>query len=240
MNSFYQSVFENIRALRQADRPDQALALVLSELSVPYVPEEVERELERLKNELESEQALARPASREDFSTLICGTLAQKERAVSLAQGLNLRLEHDGVQKLLDDAKLPFEYKGELILELIRQKVEEPYTIEKDGLDYEFIPSLIAADDQDPVVRKARALFEDWLPNSFGVSADFANQLLDQEILEMLPENFEGIEAESLAASIIRLVYLAMRDEEGWKAFAKDHHLEQIPILPLKIEKRGE
>ncbi len=240
MNSFYQSVFENIRALRQAGQPDQALTLINSELSVPYIPEEVERELERLRSELESQKAFTNPAPRKDFDGLIHGSLAQKEKAVTLAGTLNLHQEHEGVQQLLNDPQLPEEFKGELILELIRQRVEEPYTIEKDGLDYEFVPSLIEADNRDPVVQKARALFEDWLPHSFGVSADFANQLLDQEILETLPENFEGIDPQSLAASIIRLVYLAMHDGEGWKAFEQEHSLEQIPILPLRIEKRGE
>lgn len=240
MNSFYQSIFDNIQALRRAGKAPLALAVIEQELSIPYVPEEIAARLEELRKEIESDQPQPVPDSAMRLDSLINGSPAAKEKAVAVLQTLNLRNYHDQVQKLLNDPMLLDEFKGELIRELIRQRIEEPFSISKDGLDFEFVPSLITPDYKDPTLVQVRKLFEDWLGGSFVLSEDFAGQLLEQEVLETLPLSFEEVDPRSLAASIVRLVYISMKDEAGWKTFARDHNLEQIQLYPLKIEKRGE
>lgn len=138
MNSFYQSVFDNIQALMRAGKAPLALAVIEQELAVPYVPEEIAARLEELRKEIESDQPQSVPDSAMRLDSLINGSPAAKEKAVAVLQTLNLRNYHDQVQKLLNDPMLLDEFKGELIRELIRQRIEEPFSISKDGLDFEF------------------------------------------------------------------------------------------------------
>lgn len=240
MNPFYQSVFEDIQSLVRAGRIQQAQTLIEQELSVPYIPAEIEEQLRQMKQDLQIQVPPVLPDRMQNLDRLISGPLAAREKAVTLLCRANLRDWHDAVQKLLKDPELLDEFKGELVRELIRQRVDEDYVMDKDGLEIEFNPALRTPDSQDPVIVQTRRLFEDWLNTGFVLSEDFAGQLLEQEILETLPFDFSGTDPVSLAASIVRLVYLSMKDEAGWKKFEQEHHLENIQLYPLKIEKRGE
>lgn len=240
MNSFYQSLFDNIHALLVAGKTALAADLIEQELAIPYVPMEVETQLQDLLIQCKGEIEVVSVDYGAKLDTLISGNIASKEKAVSVLKGLNLRNHHDHVQALLNDLSLLAEFKGELILELIRQRVDDDYTMIKDGLTIEFNPSLLTNDLDDPTIQKTRQLFRDWLSNGLILTEDFANQLLDQEILETLPFDFEHVDPISLAAAIVRLVFLSMKDEAGWDAFAKNHQLDDIKSYPLRIERRGE
>lgn len=239
MNSFYQSLFDNIHALRVAGKTALAADLIEQELAIPYVPQEIEAELQDLLIQCRSDLPVVRIDYGAKLDTLIAGNMASKEKAVSVLHGLNLRDHHDHVQALLADSSLLAEFKGELILELIRQRVDEDYQMVKDGMMIEFNPSLLTNDLNDPTLSKTRQLFSEWLSNGLILTEDFANQLLDQEILETLPFDFVSVNPESLAAAIVRLVYLSMKDEPGWEEFAQIHHLDSLKLYPLRIEKRG-
>lgn len=240
MNPFYQSIFDNIHALINAQKFEQAKALIDQELAVPYIPEDIQPLLEDLQRQIKA--ATARPVddSAARLDSLMKGSPAAKEKAVTILQSLNLRNYQEEVQTLLNDSELLPEFKGELIRELVRQRVEGTFRLSKDGLDYTFDPANITPDCSDPVLIQTRTYFGDWLGGGFVLSEDFAGQLLEQEILEMLPNDFSGIDPEALAASIVRLVYLSMKDEDGWKQFQIEHSLEHVKPYPLKIEKRGE
>ena len=240
MNSFYQRLFDNIHALLVAGKTALAADLIEQELAIPYVPMEVETQLQDLLIQCKGEIEVVSVDYGAKLDTLISGNIASKEKAVSVLKGLNLRNHHDHVQDLLNDLSLLDEFKGELILELIRQRVDDDYTMIKDGLTIEFNPSLLTNDFDDPTISKTRQLFQDWLSNGLILTEDFANQLLDQEILETLPFDFEHVDPKSLAAAIVRLVYLSMKDEAGWDAFAKNHQLDDLKSYPLRIERRGE
>lgn len=240
MNPFYQSVFDNIAALKRAEKTDQARALIEQELSVPYIPSDVQQQLEAQLKSLGAASGEKVEDSAARLEKLMKGGPAAKEKAVTILRGLNLRNYHPEVQSLLNDGQLLDEFKGELIRELIRQRVDEPFKMAKDGYDVEFNPAQLVADINDPVLIQARKYFGEWLSGGFVLSDDFAGQLLEQEVLETLPFDFSGVDAKALAASIVRLVYLSMKDEEGWQAFEKEHHLENIKLIPLKIEKRGD
>lgn len=240
MNSFYQSVFDNIQSLIRAQKISQAQALIEQELAVPYIPSEIEAQLKDWQARLKAVSPAAPVDQMARLDELMAGGLAAREKAVTLLKNANLRNYVPAIQKLLNDDQLLDEFKGELIRELISQRVDEDFRMNKNGLDIEFNPASLIPDYQDPVLTQTRQLFGQWLGDSFVLSEDFAGQLLEQEILETLPFDFSFTDPESLAASIIRLVYLSMKDEDGWKKFEHEHHLENIQLYPLQIEKRGE
>ena len=109
-------------------------------------PQEIEAELQDLLIQCRSDLPVVRIDYGAKLDTLIAGNMASKEKAVSVLHGLNLRDHHDHVQALLADSSLLAEFKGELILELIRQRVDEDYQMVKDGMMIEFNPSLLTND----------------------------------------------------------------------------------------------
>lgn len=170
---------------------------------------------------------------------LVSGSESEQERAVSLlCQGSMAEFTGE-VQTLLSDSKLLQEFKGELIRALIHQRVNCLMTMNKDGVLYQFNPSLLDDPDKLTVIVQTRRQFAEYLEGNNVLSTRFANQILDQEILETLPMDFTEYDPERLAASIIRLVFQEMRNEKGWTEFEQKYYSGGFEPYPLRIEMRG-
>lgn len=170
---------------------------------------------------------------------LIHGSESDQEKAVSLLCTMDLNACHDACQQLLSSPVLLQEFKGELILALIRQKTDSLFTMEKDNVSYRFNPSLLNDPDKTSIILQTRDWLETMLEGNRTFGARFAYQLLDQEILKMLPNDFESYDPKRLAGSIIRLVCREMNDEAGLEAMEKKYYPDGLKPYPLRIETRG-
>lgn len=240
MNSYYQNLLQEIVTLFSQGQTSKAQAKLENELEMPYVPADVYDALQAVKEEHAASSLSAQGLpSAETLSQWCSGTEAQKEKAAVLLQKMNLRQFRPEVQKLLKDPKLVQEFKGELIEALMEQGIQDSYAMDRNGVQIEFIPSAIVPKEKDSVYLKARRLFDDWFYADNPAFAGFCEQLLDQELLEMRPFDFEGSDPEALASSIVQLVFKAMKDEEGLEKFKADHQLPNEPDYPLLIARRG-
>ena len=219
MNSYYQSLLQEIhKELDQKDY-DKALRMIQTELDLPYVPRE---ELEVLQNyKSECLAHIKRLVVHPDLESLIHGSLQEQEKAVALLQSCNLRMMHEEVETLLCSSKLLDETKGELIESLMEQKIEDPYKMKKSGLEITFIPSIIVPSSQDATIQEVRDYFDQW----------FACEN---------PLDFEDCQALPIAKALVRLVCEAFGQDEDFQTFCKEKKLEEIVEVPLRIERRGE
>ena len=240
MNSYYQSVISQLVDLFSRQEYDQISRIIDNELSMPYVDAQAQEILEQYREDLKPHLAKSRQVSDEEIEQWVSGSERQQEMAAGALQKMNMRQYTDLIQKLLDSKQLLDEFKGELIEAMMDQKLDEEFKIVKDGMEIEFVPSLITPASQDPVLKETDSILEGWLSCDNPSMLSFCRQLLEQEVLEMRPMDFEGIAPQKLAASLVRLVYQAMKDEDGWNQFAKDHQLEDTEAYPLLIEKRGD
>lgn len=237
MNSYYQSCIKEIERLLNEEKVQLAHEMICQELSMPYIPEDALNVLQELKKDCISQMDM--PVKNVELEKLIQGNAFAQEKAVSMLEGMNLRLYHDEVQQLLDSDDLLDEFKGELIEALMEQKIDEPYTIKK-GFQITFVPSSILLTREDETIQQAQVLFDQWFSNDNPSFYHFCMRLLEQEILETRPFDFTDIEADSLAKSIVRLVLNAFGQSDQFEAFVIIHNLQDIADTPLNIEKRGE
>ena len=218
----------------------EAVDQIDQELSMPYVPEETMHTLSDLKEECMSHlEQFGYRQKIEDLSKWVHGTEVQKEKAASMLLSMNLRQYEEEVQTLLNSDLLG-EFKGELIEALMEQKVDTPFKVNKSGLEVTFVPSTIVKSDEDKTIVQARNLFDTWFSSFNPVMRNFCLRLLDQEILEMRPFDFQGMNSLALAKAIVRLVSEAMGQIEELDLFYKVHGLDQVENYKLSIEKRGE
>lgn len=155
-----------------------------------------------------------------------------------MLEGMNLRQFGPQVQQLLDSHLLD-EFKGELIESLMEQKIDEPFHISRDGLDIEFVPATIVPAQEDAGLTGAMELFDHWFSSQDPGMTAFCTRLLRQEVLNARPFDFQETDPLLLAKSVVRLVYEAMGQEDGWHAFAAANGLTETGDLLLNIEKRG-
>ena len=240
MNLYYQSFIQEIQDLMKDSKFQQANDMIEQELSIPYVPQDV-MDLLHEKQE-ECAPHLEKFGSRqrnEDLSQWVHGTPVQQLKACSMLTTMNLRQYEEEVQVLLD-SDLLMEFKGELIEALMEQKIDTPYRIHKSGLDITFIPSAIVPSQEDKTIVQTKELFDTWF-NSFNPAMyNFCVRLLEQEVLETRPFDFQGLDSLALAKAIVRLVSEAMGQIEELDLFYKVHNLSQVENYTLSIEKRGE
>lgn len=240
MNPYYQSLLKDVISLFSKGEYEKVDSIIRQELSMPYVPQDAMSILEHYEQECRPHLSRYSRASVQDIEELTKGNTAQKEIAVNLLKASNLRQHHSDVQRLLDAEDLLQEFKGELIEALMEQKVSEPYRISKHGKTETFVPSSIIESENDPVLKEAREYLDAWLSFQNPLLLDFCLEMLNQEVLEMRPADFSGKNPKELAASLVRLVCGAMKDEEGWKALEDEFDLEGSGSYPLLIKERGE
>lgn len=238
VNSYYQSFMQMIQKKMDQGKYEEVLEQINEELALPYVPKDIEERL--VTYVLECKQHIVYPVKQPQLEKLIHGSMAEQEKAVSILKGLNLRQLHHEVQTVLDSDNLLNEIKGELIEALMDQKIDEPYKINKNGLEITFIPSAIVPYEEDETVKEANAYFDQWFSNDNPTFLEFCSRLLRQEVLEMRPFDCTDIDAKAIAKTIVRLVSEAFGQSEEFALFVKQKKLENIAEIPLLIERRGD
>lgn len=240
MNAYYLSLLQEIQKQMDEKSFQTAYELIHQELELPYVPKEALEVLEVYQKEclIHMDKPIRSPDD-EQLIAWVHGDTIQKEKAVSLLQNLNLRNYHNEIEILLNSELLD-EYKGELIESMMEQKIDEPYTMIKNGLEITFVPSSIMSKDDDMVLNETQELFDQWFSNDNPAFCNFCNRLLEQEILEVRPFDFTEHEPYVLAKSIVRLVLEAFGQSDQLAAFIKIHGLQSVADMPLEIERRGE
>ena len=241
MNLYYQSFVQEIQELIDNSKYQQVNDMIDQELAVPYVPQDVLDFLHEKKEEVAPhiEQSGNRHND-EDLAKWVHGTQVQQVKACSMLTTMNLRLYEEEVQALLDSDILFMEFKGELIEALMEQKIDTPYRIEKSGLEITFVPSAILPSTEDKTIVQTKKLFDTWFSSFNPAMYNFCVRLLEQEVLETRPFDFQGLESTALAKAIVRLVSEAMGQIEELDLFYKVHNLDQVENYKLSIEKRGE
>lgn len=240
MNPYYRSLLTQIQSLMDQESYKEALDLIDQELLVPYVDREVEEILKSYHDTCKAHIETSIPTF--DINELMAyatGSQAQKIKAVSILKTLNLRQYNEVIQVLLD-SDLEQEFKGELIESLMEQRIDDAFTIQKDGLKITFVASSIVNANEDPVLLQAKEYLDDWLGNDNPAFLNFCYRLLEQETLEMRPLDFEGIDPLSLAKSIVYLVMDAFGQTQEFATFEAIHGLLEVKMYPLGIERRGE
>ncbi len=238
LNPYYCSFIEQTEDLLEQGQYRQALALLQNELALPYIPADVQPLLEDLRQRAQAALEPAPRTMRPDLlQTLIEGSEEQQLKACEMLSRLNLRQNEPLVRELLDTARTPI-VQGRLIEGLMEQKIDTPFVLERDGLEIDFIPSVVVPADKDPVYHQIREILGAWFADQ-PLFLEFANTLLEDERLSRLPFDFLEENPAAEAKAIARLIYEGMGMEQEWDAFTEAHGLGDIPNRILTIEKRG-
>lgn len=236
VNLYYRSVMDEIHRLMDEENYRQAVDILKQELSMPYIPMDVQAQLETLYQSAAASMPESRPAiSTRKLDDWIAGSEQQQMAAVHVLKDLNLRNMQPQVQALLHSNASSL-VKGELIEALRQQKVDTEYEIDKNGLQISFIPSLLTDPADDGVLQQAYTYLQNWFSASRPDLEYFARSLLEQETLASRPMDFQGLSALDLAQSIVKHVYQALGQPEAYLQFLKEHHLEDGLHYILNIE----
>lgn len=200
--NYYDEILLKIEKLIN-DKKEEARKLVENELLQPYIPREVEEKLLNYKQELK-ESSIKKELNDEDITEYLNASKEKQLLAVSVLDGKNLR----------DYIEICNEYlKGDgfinakvlLVDSLIRQEIGDDIYLNKDGLEFNFIPKFqLPIEESDGFISGNKYLEEHYLKDPSKLQ--MAKSLLYKELMLQLPINVEESEGIIIAKDIIEYI----------------------------------
>lgn len=197
-----------IEALIKDEKYDKMFSLIEKELSLPYVPSNIETKLKDLLKLIPKDD-FVRSLSDEEIIKYLNLDETKQLRAVEELNNKNLRDYLDVCNGYLKGNGY-INAKVLLIDSLIKQDINEEISMSNNGVDYNFIPKYVMSPECSiGFVKASEILGEKYMKEPSKL--ELAKQLLYKECLLALPINYEEDEADQLANKIYLFIEEAFK-----------------------------
>lgn len=228
MASYYDEVLEEIQDLMDENKNEEAMQMVKKELSMPYIPSDVEPQLKKLKRELDYRCSLDRQRTEVSSDALLeklHGKEAEQLSAAAALSSRNLREFLPEIQNWLEDN--PFPEAAALMIEAIaEQDIKDDFTLRTNDVEYNFYGDSVTPVAESEGFLEADKLLYDWLGMKHPDLYEMARTLLIHEVYMFLPLSYEKEEAVDLALDVCEQVCTLMDCPDVLEQVRKNAHLQ--------------
>lgn len=237
MKGIYQEIIQEIQSLIASKNEKQARSRILEELSMPYIPQEVEAKLNELLDEVGIPESGKVQLSDEQLEEWLLGNDAKRQiAAVTQLQNANLRNYTALIQQMFDTHH-DLTLESLLISMMIEQQINESFHLEREGFDIEFVPAVLEYPLESDGVHKAIDLLRDWYENDNPSFLNLCLDILAKECYLMLPMTLDEEDSLDLCLAIIHYVYRANGAEDEFYCFIAEKELAQTYSYELLLNK---
>lgn len=218
MSSYYDEILDEIRQLTKNGEADEALFLIRKELSMPYIPPEIEQELRKLQKDAvyaKTEKNESHEKSADDLLRMLGGNPASQLTAAQQLSDRNLRTYISDLKAYLSNDPLP-EAAALLIDAIAEQEIQEEFEIVKDGMEYTFWGDAVTPVSKSPGFREALSMLDDLIGKDPAM-LEMARSVLVHQAYLYLPLSYETEEASFIALEAIREVSELMDDGNTYR-----------------------
>ena len=235
-DNYYAEILERIHNAMDRQAWQKASELLKQELSMPYVPSDVLKELEKLKKEVdpylikERVNILLTP---EEVGTYLRKDSESAYKALNTLNSGNIRNYLDVIQKyLLDEAG--DRMMVSLLLQLChKQGIRTPLSYRDGNEIRRAVPDELKDVTDDEGLRRTWQQLTDMFESENPSFMKLCHQVLLQHAYLVYPQTLEN--DENLPYRIAAYVFRAYGDEEGLKVFSQKHHLTEEMTADLVI-----
>lgn len=210
--NYYDEVLKKIETSLNSNDLHTARLLIEEELSMPYIPEDVERKLISLKKEVEAENKTSKAISDEQLVAYLCGDKEQQLIAANSLADKNLREYIDIIQDYFNREDGFDNAKVYIVSLLIDQELNHEFHLIKDGVHYDFIPRYLYKFEELDAFRECVNLIN----QNYSDNPSYMNLMLEEVIKRMfdyLPLQYEDFEGEMLFKDVESYVLDAFNKE---------------------------
>ena len=227
-NTYYDVVSIYVATLKELEEFEEAIDIVVEELSMPYIPYEYETVFNAAHDELllakrEANEGMERhnnAFSLEDMENILMKDILNEDllyMAIEQMEGINIRRLLPAIRIFLKDSSKPSFAKSLLIELMIDQEIDEDMILVKNGIEYDINPSYA------PLV---------------------LNQEVGGTLLELLSEGIEDENpslfclCEQFLNYYLYLIYPKYMDEYDYRSLAAaiHYHLASMQYIDLEID----
>ncbi len=228
MASYYDEILEEIQDLMDENKNEEAMQIVKKELSMPYIPSDVEPQLKKLKRELDYRCSLDRQRTEVSSDALLeklYGKEAEQLSAAAALSSRNLREFLPEIKNWLEDN--PFPEAAALMIEAIaEQDIKDDFTLRTNDVEYDFYGDSVTPVAESEGFLEADKLLYDWLGMKHPDLYEMARTLLIHEVYMFLPLSYEKEEAVDLALDVCEQVCTLMDCPDVLEQVRKNAHLQ--------------
>lgn len=228
MASYYDEILEEIQDLMDENKNEEAMQMVKKELSMPYIPSDVEPQLKKLKRELDYRCSLDRNRTEVSLDALLeklHGKEAEQLSAAAALSSRNLREFLPEIQNWLEEK--PFPEAAALMIEAIaEQDIKDDFTLRTNDVEYDFYGDSVTPVAESEGFLEADKLLYDWLGMKHPDLYEMARTLLIHEVYMFLPLSYEKEEAVDLALDVCEQVCTLMDCPDVLEQVRKNAHLQ--------------
>lgn len=198
---YYTEILNDLEKLLADEQYDDALFMIRSELRMPYVPPDFKEKLEEMEKRIpRNDEHTVKVPDEEKIRELLKGDAESQMYAVYSLTNQNLRKHKVLIDDVFSSDILP-QAKDILIYALIEQEISEEFTLNKNGLEYRFVPRYcLLPEESDGYQEAVKQLKEIYLhePSLY----QFAIDLLQEKCFSHLPLSYEAEESGQLVEAI--------------------------------------
>ncbi len=225
MKNYYDEVIQEIKENIENKNYSEAMVLLKKELSMPYIPNDVEDKLYALLHDLKyqmSDQSNSYERNIDDILDGLHGTSEQQLVACTQLIKRNLREYVEEIQDYLKED--PYVDAAALLVEsLAEQEIQDEFVWNKDGVEYTFYGDSITPCSKSKGFLKANQLLQQWLEKNPDMY-EMAKSLLIHDVFLFLPLSYEEEDGESLAFDIVENICQMMGREDLLENIKKQIH----------------
>ncbi len=216
LSDYYEATIKEIEDFFATGQDEKAKARISEELSVPYIPKDVEERLKAIEAE-HMDYDVAPPSLEKIEEYLSSEDPAIQLAGISALIKLNLREHIDIINTFLSEDKF-IDAKVLLVDELIAQGIRDEFTIVKHDIEYKFIPLYC----ERPIESEGYVAAIEHLQDTIGIEdptlAQLCKSLISRIALMQLPLSLSEEEGILIAKSAIAYVY-ALFDDERFRTY---------------------
>ena len=198
---YYTEILNDLEKLLADEQYDDALFMIRSELRMPYVPPDFREKLEEMEKRIpRNDEHTVKVPDEDKIRELLKGDAESQMYAVYSLTNQNLRRHKVLIDDVFSSDVLP-QAKDILIYALIEQEISEEFTLNKNGLEYRFVPRYcLLPEESDGYQEAVKQLKEIYLhePSLY----QFAIDLLQEKCFSHLPLSYEAEESGQLVEAI--------------------------------------
>jgi hypothetical protein len=208
MKNYYDELIEEIEELTENGHIDEALFTIQKELRMPYVPQETETRLKKLRKDLNAMKA-EKTSMKEDSMDVLLRQLKGDDmsqlRAAAALGKRSLRECTDAIGSYL--ASDPCPEAAALIIEAIaEQEINESFLYVHDGIEAEFWGNSLVPCTESAGFVSALEYLKDWVSNDNPSMYAMCRTLLIREVYMFLPLSYDADEGKDLAMHVLEQV----------------------------------
>ncbi len=237
MANYYQELIARISEYIRRQEYQQASDLIEEELKLPYVPSDTYDRLIEFRDEIRgflTKEPSAAFMSEQQVEAFLAAGGEKAYQAVSFLKKANIREFLDVIQEymLKDDAD---RMVVSILFDLChRQGVNTELQYCDNGIWKKRRPSEIGDVTDNELFRETAALLASRFENSNPSFLELCRQVLVQHAYLKYPEKMDN-NAEILTDQIVRYVFEAIQDAEGWQRYISEYGIDEKAIGQLSL-----